>query len=364
MAEIRPASSVESIVGRIRRQASGGQPQAHHHKNQPDQHEGSGEKSRARLRILKTLGAEEGPELTMYLASATGEASRVRARYVREHPNGVVVELTTTLGPGVVVRLEGEIPAGDGAGDEVRTITGPFQVATAEVKGIAKYHVHLNERSGSGFASDAKADADGETSSAKQAKGEREANTDAEAPADYYEVLQVSRAADSDTITRVFHLLAQRYHPDNRETGDENHFRMLVEAHRTLIDPEKRAAHNVFLEKENKARIRLFDSLESTQGVQAEIRKREGILRLLYTRRMTDPHQPHMNARDFVAMLEVPAEHLEFSLWFLRSRSLVKRADNNSFEITWEGVLAFEEMQSDYSKKAPLTLPAPAKVAM
>ena len=364
MAEIRPVNSVESIAGKIRRKASGDSPQEKEIQKDPmaqnAENQDGGEKSGARLRILKSLGADQAPELTMYLASATGEASRVRARYVREHPNGVVVELTTTLGPGVVVRLEGEVEAGDG----VRTISGPFQVASAEVKGIAKYHVHLNEKSASETASDAKADADQQAGSAKQTKNKKKATTDDEAPADYYDVLQVSRTADADTITRVFHLLAQRYHPDNRDTGDESHFRLLVEAHRTLIDPEKRAAHNVFLEKEKRARIRLFDSLESTQGVQAEIRKREGVLRLLYTRRMTDPHSPHLNGRDFVAMLEVPAEHLEFPLWFLRSRGWVKRADNNSFEITCEGVLAFEEMQSDYSKKAPLTLPAPAKVAM
>ena len=32
---------------------------------------------------------------------------------------------------------------------------------------------------------------------------------------DYYEVLQVSRNADFETIERVFRLLAKRYHPDN-----------------------------------------------------------------------------------------------------------------------------------------------------
>ena len=39
--------------------------------------------------------------------------------------------------------------------------------------------------------------------------------------ADYYEVLQVSPNADLDTIHRVYRLLAQRFHPDNRESGNE-----------------------------------------------------------------------------------------------------------------------------------------------
>jgi DnaJ-class molecular chaperone len=35
---------------------------------------------------------------------------------------------------------------------------------------------------------------------------------------DFYEVLQVSASAEPETIHRVYRLLAQRWHPDNRET--------------------------------------------------------------------------------------------------------------------------------------------------
>ena len=96
-----------------------------------------------------------------------------------------------------------------------------------------------------------------------------------------------------------------------------------------------------------------------TQGVQAEIRKRQGILRLLYARRITEPLQPAMRARDFAEMLGCPLEHLEFSLWFLRERKQIHRvADNNQYEITCEGAEAFESDESNYFAKAPLTLPA------
>src|SRR5579872_2360042 len=37
---------------------------------------------------------------------------------------------------------------------------------------------------------------------------------------DYYEVLQVNQKADPETIHRVFRLMAQRFHPDNAETGN------------------------------------------------------------------------------------------------------------------------------------------------
>jgi len=37
---------------------------------------------------------------------------------------------------------------------------------------------------------------------------------------DYYEVLQISPNAHVETIHRVYRLLAQHFHPDNKDTGD------------------------------------------------------------------------------------------------------------------------------------------------
>jgi hypothetical protein len=63
-----------------------------------------------------------------------------------------------------------------------------------------------------------------------------------------------------------------------------------------------------------------------------------------------------------VEMLGCPAEHLEFSLWFLRDTKLITRGDNNSFEITSVGVTTFEAEESSYGKKPVLTLPAASKL--
>ena len=61
---------------------------------------------------------------------------------------------------------------------------------------------------------------------------------------DYYEILQISPNAEPETVHRVFRLLAQRYHPDNAETGNEAQFRVLNEAYRVLSDPEQRARYD------------------------------------------------------------------------------------------------------------------------
>jgi curved DNA-binding protein CbpA len=179
---------------------------------------------------------------------------------------------------------------------------------------------------------------------------------------DCYEILQVSRQADIDTIHRIFHVLAQRYHPDNSKTGDEEKFRQLVQAHGVLTDPEKRAGHDVYLAEQDKDRIKLFDALQGSQGVPAEIRKRQAILKLLYTKRLTNPHQPEMRGRDFVEMLGCPLEHLEFSIWFLRENRYINRSDNNKFEITCQGVEAFEAEEANFARKPVLKLTAPASV--
>ena len=62
---------------------------------------------------------------------------------------------------------------------------------------------------------------------------------------DYYELLQLSSNADTDTIERVFRHLAKKLHPDNTESADPDRFRLIVEAHRILSDPEARAGYDV-----------------------------------------------------------------------------------------------------------------------
>ena len=61
---------------------------------------------------------------------------------------------------------------------------------------------------------------------------------------DLYEVLQVSDTAEPETINRVYRIFAQRYHPDNKETGNDARFREITEAYHILSNPEKRAQYD------------------------------------------------------------------------------------------------------------------------
>jgi DnaJ domain len=293
--------------------------------------------AQAQQRIRESLGTQ--PELTIILDASGSPTSRLRGRFLEKTGTGMRVRLTAALGPGMVVSVAGQIDTG--AGPE--PVLGKFRVGVCRLAGIGKYTAELFPEAAAEEAPD-------------QDAPHRAAGEDL----DCYEVLQVSRRADMDTIRRVFHVLAQRYHPDNKSTGNDKLFRQVVQANAVLSDPERRAAHDVQLASEDKVRFKLFDNLQSTQGVPAEIRKRQGILRLLYTKRLTDPLQPAMRVRDFVEMLGCPVEHLEFSLWFLKENKLIHRSDDNHVEITGLGVTAFETEETTFSRKSLVQLPAPA----
>ena len=62
---------------------------------------------------------------------------------------------------------------------------------------------------------------------------------------DYYETLEISPNANSGTIERMFRYLAQRFHPDNKDTGDRTSFDAVMEAYDTLQDPAKRAQYDL-----------------------------------------------------------------------------------------------------------------------
>ncbi len=299
---------------------------------------------------------EARPDLTVILDSSGSPGSRLQARFLGHTGDVMKIQAGVALGEGMLVSVAGQVDTGTG----VAPVLGQYRVRWSRIVGIGKYQAELAmETPPAEFVADDPAAA-AQPSRGSSAHGSGARGGD---DVDYYEVLQLSRQADTDTIHRVFHVLAQRYHPDNRETGNDFLFRKVVEAHNVLSHAERRAAYDVGLIAGDKGRLKIFDSLESTQGVQAEIRKRRGVLRLLYTKRLTDPAQPTMRVREFAEMLGCPIEHLEFSLWFLRERKLIVRSDNNQFEITCNGVEAFEEEESNYSKKAHLTLPAAAQAS-
>jgi len=156
---------------------------------------------------------------------------------------------------------------------------------------------------------------------------------------DYYEVLQVNPTAEIDTIHRVYRLLAQRFHPDNKETGEERRFREISEAYSVLSNPEKRARYDVTYQQQRQARWRLVSAgAKAENDFEMEHIARLTVLEALYTKRRMEPGDPGIFSRDLEELTGRPREHLEFTIWYLGQRKYVTRDDNSRLLLTADGV--------------------------
>ena len=161
---------------------------------------------------------------------------------------------------------------------------------------------------------------------------------------DHYETLQISANAEPETIHRVYRLLAQRFHPDNKDTGNATRFRELTEAYEVLGDPEQRAQYDVKHQQYVRERWKIAESTVSADvDYRAEQVTRLTLLELLYTRRRTEPQQPSMSILDIEALIGRPREHLEFSIWFLAQKRFISRGDNSGLTITADGAEYLED---------------------
>jgi curved DNA-binding protein CbpA len=155
---------------------------------------------------------------------------------------------------------------------------------------------------------------------------------------DYYEVLQLSPNADNDTISRVYRILVKRYHPDNRDTGDDGKFNDIVQAYRVLSDPEKRAAYDVKYDENRATVMKIFEEASTPDTFQDDRRVFEGILSLLYIARRRDPEHGGMGIIQLERLLGCPVEHLEFHTWYLAEKNWIVRQNNGQFAITVSGI--------------------------
>src|SRR5437867_12335488 len=131
---------------------------------------------------------------------------------------------------------------------------------------------------------------------------------------DYYETLQISPNAEPETVHRVYRLLAQRFHPDNKETGSDAKFRAISDAYNVLSDQAGRAKYDVAYAARRKDRWRLVSRLKQEENdFESEQLVRLTILEVLYTRRRTEPGEPGVYILDLEHLLGRPREHLHFT---------------------------------------------------
>jgi hypothetical protein len=160
---------------------------------------------------------------------------------------------------------------------------------------------------------------------------------------DYYELLQLSPNADTDTIDRIFRHLAKKTHPDSTEFPDNDRFQLIVEAHRTLADPEIRAGYDAKYQDYWQSKWRIAADARDVSAFDNDIIARERLLSLLYVQRRRNMKNPGLGELSIARLLLTPPELLEFHLWYLKAQGWVERMDSGLYAITAQGVDQVEQ---------------------
>jgi len=155
---------------------------------------------------------------------------------------------------------------------------------------------------------------------------------------DFYEILEISPNANSDTIDRVFRYLAQRYHPDMQGTGDHQRFSDIVQAHETLRDPAKRARYDIEYKQRSGRPSAQSEVVPAPQALFEDGTVQERLLLLLYVKRRRNMNNPGMGNLELERLSGCPRELLEFHLWYLKEKGWISRLENGLLSITVNGV--------------------------
>jgi curved DNA-binding protein CbpA len=155
---------------------------------------------------------------------------------------------------------------------------------------------------------------------------------------DYYEILEISPNANSETIDRIFRYLAQRYHPDNQDTGNRLHFDEILRADTTLKDPVKRARYDIEHKNQSGIRWKLAEQASDSKGIARDGDIQDKLLSLLYVKRRRDTNDPGVGSVDLERLSGCPRVHLDFHLWYLKEKGWIRRLEDGLLAITVEGV--------------------------
>ena len=160
---------------------------------------------------------------------------------------------------------------------------------------------------------------------------------------DYYEDLKISPNADPETIDRVFRMLAKRYHPDNKDTGNADAFNRISTAYRVLADIEKRAAYDTQYDAVRATKWKAPETASSSRSSEFDERLRKRILSILYIERRNDAAGSGVGLWRIEQLIGLPEKLLAFHVWYMKEKGWIQRTDTGAYAITAAGVDAVEE---------------------
>jgi hypothetical protein len=186
---------------------------------------------------------------------------------------------------------------------------------------------------------------------------------------DHYRVLDIDPKSNLDTIHQAYGKLAEKYHPRNDKTGDQNMFDAVNLAYEVLCDSGLRSEFDKLKGVgEDKTEFK-FSGLDFFAALGHETALRAALLCILYDRRRLKPFTPGLSMRQVENMLETTSEGLSFALWYLKQRNLVASDDKSNLQITVEGMDYLEtnpptpQMVMPLIKAAGLAIPQTGPIA-
>ena len=152
----------------------------------------------------------------------------------------------------------------------------------------------------------------------------------------YYEILEASPKASSETIERIFRHLAKTMHPDHSDACDMQQFTLLVEAYETLKDPKLREAYD----QEFALHVEQNEELISeAQCADEDSADRHKLLSLFYAKRRRDMRNPGIGTASLSDLMShISDEVLDFHIWYFRQKEWIAREENGLLAITADGV--------------------------
>jgi curved DNA-binding protein CbpA len=155
----------------------------------------------------------------------------------------------------------------------------------------------------------------------------------------YYDFLMISSNADLKMLEAAVRVMLARYNPKNHETGDEQSFELVKRAYLTLSDPHHRATYDKQLAEQGQNGLGAVSDSITLDLIQAEKKKREGVVALLYRRMMVNNHDPGVSTPQIEDALGLEHDDMQFAYWVLREQGLITRTANGNFSISVQGVL-------------------------
>lgn len=166
--------------------------------------------------------------------------------------------------------------------------------------------------------------------------------TDDVAFIDLYSILQVEWDCDTKSLEYAYRYLAKLYHPDHPDTADVEKFSEVVEAYRTLRDPDDRAEYDILYVANTEGVEFKSGPDDQTQvdetSALSDAEVHEKTLRHLYKRRRESALDAGVAPFFIQEMLNCSDEHFNFHIWYLKAKGFIETTEQGTLAITIDGI--------------------------